>query len=256
MSSVQDEETIERSLELEALRLLTEAKERELPIRLLGGMGIKLLLGARMDPLFSREIDDLDFITTRRASRAVERFLDDAGWEPQRRFNALHGNRRLMFYDPRTDRRVDVFVGSFQMCHSLPLLERMLVGQRTLPAAELLISKLQIVRMNAKDMGDLYALLNGLQVAEHDHDAINAAAIAKLTGADWGLHHTCELSLARLLTGLCAGALPEEHAARIAGRVRRLQQALQEAPKSRAWRVRARIGEHKRWYEEPEEVNR
>jgi hypothetical protein len=30
--------------------------------------------------------------------------------------------------------------------------------------------------------------------------------------------------------------------------------ALEQAPKTRAWRIRAKIGERKRWYELPEEA--
>jgi hypothetical protein len=36
-------------------------------------------------------------------------------------------------------------------------------------------------------------------------------------------------------------------------RVRAYLQALEDAPKSRGWKFRAKIGERKRWYELPEE---
>jgi hypothetical protein len=32
-------------------------------------------------------------------------------------------------------------------------------------------------------------------------------------------------------------------------------QRIEEAPKSRAWKLRAKIGERKRWYDLPEEVD-
>ncbi len=246
---------IQNSLIDEARRLLAAAGARGAPMRLLGGMGIRLLLGERMDPRFHREIEDLDFITTRRGSREVERLLGEQGWAPEERFNALHGHRRLLFHEPGGERKVDVFVETFEMCHSLPLAQRMEVGGETLPAAELAMTKLQIVKLNAKDIGDLYALLDALEVAEHDQDAINAARIAQLTGADWGLHHTFELNLARLMDEVGA-TLDEPSASRVRQRIAALQRALQDAEKSRAWRLRARIGERKRWYEEPEEVER
>jgi hypothetical protein len=247
---------IEDSLIQEARRLLAEADRREAQMRLLGGMGIALLLGDRLDQRFKREIGDLDFITTRKASREVERLIQQAGWEPQSRFNALHGHRRLLFHEPGGERKVDVFVERFEMCHVLPLTERIGVLEQTLPAAELAMCKLQIVQINAKDISDLYALLSALEVAEHDEQAINAARIAQLTGADWGLHHTFELNLRRLLEQVGATGLDEQAQAKVSERIKRLQQALQDAQKSRAWRLRARVGERKRWYEEPEEVDR
>ena len=36
--------------------------------------------------------------------------------------------------------------------------------------------------------------------------------------------------------------------------VEALLQAMGDADKSRGWKMRARIGERKRWYEEPEDV--
>lgn len=247
---------IESSLMDEARRLLAAADRREVPLRLLGGMAVALLLGDRMDQRFRRQIEDLDFITTRKASREVERLLEDAGWQPESRFNTLHGHRRLLFHEPQGVRKVDVFVERFEMCHTLPLAQRIGVRPQTLPAAELAMSKLQIVHINAKDMGDLYALLDALEVAGHDQDAINADRIAQLTGADWGLHHTFERNLQRLLEQIGSTGLEDQAQARVARRIQALQQAMENAPKSRAWRMRARIGERKQWYEEPEEIER
>lgn len=46
-----------------------------------------------------------------------------------------------------------------------------------------------------------------------------------------------------------------EAAERVADRLRRLRAELDTVPKSRAWKLRSRIGERKRWYELPEEVH-
>lgn len=247
---------IEHELIDEACRLLAAAEAEGVQMRLLGGAGVRLLLGKPIDPRFQREIDDLDFITTRKESRAVERLLEREGWQPQAHFNALHGHRRLLFEDPRASRKIDVFVERFEMCHSLPLAQRLEVQRRTLPAAEIAMSKLQIVKVNAKDLLDLYALLDALQVAEHDQGAINADRITELTRADWGLHHTFELNLQRLLEGLPSAGLDDSRAKRVSERIEALQRAMEDAPKTRAWRLRARVGERKRWYEEPEEADR
>jgi hypothetical protein len=254
-------EQIASSLQDEARRLLTAAGAQPVPLGLLGGMGIRLLLGEHMDRRFQRAIDDLDFITTRRAGPAVGALLAAHGWAPERRFNALHGARRLLFAEPDGARRVDVFVGDFQMCHRLPLLER--VGERSavLPAAELALTKLQIVALNDKDRGDLYALLLACEIAAEDvtgdgAPAIDARRIAALAAADWGLHHTLALNLARLREGLARSELAATQRELLAQRIAALADALAQAPKSRAWRLRARVGERRRWYEEPEEIAR
>jgi len=50
--------------------------------------------------------------------------------------------------------------------------------------------------------------------------------------------------------------LSEPEQATVRARIDALHEAIEQAPKSRGWRMRARIGERKRWYEEPEEVDR
>ncbi len=155
---------------------------------------------------------------------------------------------------------MDVFVGDFRMCHRLPLVERLRGGGEVLGAAELVLTKLQIVALNAKDRGDLYALLLACEIAEDDGrvqaPAIDARRIAELAGADWGLQHTLELNLQRLRAGLSETGLALTARERVERRIAELAEVLERAPKSRAWRLRARIGERKRWYEEPEEIAR
>lgn len=249
------------SLDDEARRLLAAADADSLPLGLLGGMGIRLLLGERLHPRFQREIGDLDFITTRRAGAAVETLLAARGWQPARRFNAVNGARRLLFEEPAGTRRVDVFVGSFEMCHRLPLAERLNGRAEILPAAELALTKLQIVALNAKDRGDLYALLLACELVDRDGEratdpAIDVRRITELTSTDWGLHHTLELNFARLREDLPEIGLTAAQRELLQARIAALTTALEHAPKSRAWRLRARVGERRRWFEEPEEIAR
>ena len=49
--------------------------------------------------------------------------LTGLGYVPNERFNALHGARRMLFYDTANGRQLDVFVGAFAMCHQLDLSE-------------------------------------------------------------------------------------------------------------------------------------
>lgn len=253
--------TIEADLLAEADRLLALIEAEGVQARLIGGMAIRLIAGERFHPVFEREIADLDFVAARDEGRRLGELLAASGYEPEEQFNALNGARRLLFQDPGRGRQVDVFVGSFEMCHTLPLSERLGARPRTLPAAELLMTKLQIVELNAKDRSDIFALLLAHEVAEADvdaggADAIDAARVAALTSRDWGLQRTFELNLERLRGDV--GELPLEPARQetIALRIERLAARIDAAPKSRRWKLRDRIGERVQWYEEPEEVDR
>jgi hypothetical protein len=240
----------------EAVELVTDAEACGLSVRLIGGVGIRLLLGPQFDPAFERPYRDIDAIVRKRDAAGLERLLEARGWEPAAAFNALNGSRRLLFHDPLSEAQVDVFVEAFEMCHKLRLADRLDQPGPALPATDLLMTKLQIVELNDKDRSDLYALLRGCRIGPGDATAIDPQRVAELTARDWGLHHTFELNLGRLLDGLSAHTAPTEDVAAIGAAIQAVTAAMDAAPKSRGWTMRARIGERKRWYDEPEEVDR
>lgn len=239
----------------ETIRLVSEAEEAGIPVRVLGGMGILLHAGDLLHPSFKREIRDIDLVTPKGQGRKVSEFVSGQGYTPNRTFNAMHGARRLLFYDPPNGRQVDVFIGTFEMCHELPLSERMMLEPVTLPLAELVMSKLQIVKLNHKDMLDLYSLFLTHEVADHDNETINAARVADLCARDWGLYRTLQLNLERLRLELTGTAVTDEERETIRTRVQALEEAIERAPKGTKWRMRARVGDRVRWYEDPDEVD-
>lgn len=248
-------EVTERLLE-EGPQLVLEAERNGLTTRLIGGVGIRQLLGDRFDPAFARPLHDIDLYTRKRDSRKLAGLITDHGWHPVREFNALNGNRRLLFNDPDSEAQIDVFVEAFEMAHSLPLADGLREPGLTLPGTELLMTKLQIVKLNEKDRDDCYALLYGCTLGDAGAATVDPARIAHLTGHDWGLQHTFELNLGRLTADLDSRPLPADAPQVIAEAIAAISQAIEAEPKSRGWRLRARIGERKQWYEEPEEVRR
>lgn len=238
----------------EARRLLVAAERQQLPLRAIGGAAVAIRAASRLHPAFRREIGDIDLVTTKSAGGEVSEFLAVNGYEPDRGFNALHGARRLLFHELVHGRKVDVFVGSFELCHALPVGERLMLEPMTVPLAELLMTKLQIVELNAKDRGDIYALLLAHDVGDHDGETISAPRIATLCAGNWGLYRTFQLNMVRLHEGLKEIALTEEQRNQIADRLDRLVTAMEQVPKSLKWRIRARVGDRVRWYEAPEEV--
>jgi hypothetical protein len=241
----------------EASGLVAAAEERGLDVRVLGGVGIGLALGDRCHQLFQRSPRDLDLMVRRAHARKLEGLLEERGWDPAAAFNALNVERRLLFHDPHGQAHIDVYVESFEMCHRLPLADSLERPGPSLPATDLLMSKLQIVSPNAKDLGDCLALLHGCPIAEGDPAALDPARIAALTAEEWGLHHTFELSLARLRVELALeDRLGDDDRATIRERLDAIARAMGEVPKSGRWRLRARIGERRSWHEEPDEPAR
>jgi hypothetical protein len=238
----------------EAERLLELASSEEVPLRLLGGVAIRLRASGGLSETFERRYADLDFVTAKGRSGPCQQFFRAAGYEPHVAFNALNGQERLLFFDEINRRQVDVFVGAFAMSHRIPLGARLELEPRTLPLAELLLTKLQIAELNEKDVRDGLALLLGHGVGESDGDTVNAARIADLCAGDWGLWRTItgNLGICREYVDRCE--LSDEEMRRLRSRIDELLERIEGAPKSRGWKLRAKIGERKRWYEIPEEV--
>jgi hypothetical protein len=238
----------------EARRLLDLAASDGVPLRVLGGVAIRLRAPGELPAALRREYGDADFVTAKGSSSAVQRLFRATGYEPHVAFNALHGTERLLFFDNGNERQVDVFVGGFSMSHKVPVADRLDLEPATLPLAELLVTKLQIAELNEKDVRDALALLHGHPVEERDGDAINAARVAEMCRSDWGLWRTLTGNLSACRDHLARYELPEEDQARIRGGMDVLLDRIEREPKSRSWKMRARIGERKRWYTLPEEV--
>jgi hypothetical protein len=245
---------IQQDIVTEARRVTDGALAANVVLRVLGGAAVGLHTPEGVHPALARPYRDIDLVTTRKHARASARLLKELGYVANERFNAMNGATRLVFYDIEHERHVDVFVGTFSMCHELPIAARLEVDERTVPLAELLLTKLQIVRLNEKDLLDIWAILFAHDVAEHDDDAVNAAYIAGLLAGDWGLWRTARQTIETARARLAESLLDEDERALVDGRLARLWERIEAEPKGLRWRGRARIGDRTRWYEEPEEI--
>jgi hypothetical protein len=237
----------------EARRLIDAARARGVTIRVLGGVAV-YMQSPGGQPLLPRQLKDIDLVTSRKDGRATSRLLDDMQYIGDEMFNALHGSRRQLHHDPINGRQLDVFVGQFGMCHELPIAERLDRDPYTVPLAELLLTKLQIVQLNERDERDIYTLLHHHELTGAGEAGIEAPIVAGLCAADWGLWRTCKGTIERCAADLDRYDLAPPARERIRERLAGLWQHIEAAPKSGKWKRRSRLGERKRWYEEPEEV--
>jgi len=220
-----------------------------LTVRLLGGVAVNVR-SRGLPPALTREYKDLDFATAKKSSGDLQKLMRDLGYEPHVGFNAMNGKERLLFYDNPNERQVDVFVSSFRMCHEIPLEKRLPVDEDTVPLAELLLTKLQIIELNEKDVRDTVAILLEHEVTDDDA-GVSAPQFAFLCCEDWGLCRTITQNLVAVREHLGSYDVDRDV---VATRLDALLDRIEETPKSRSWRMRAKIGDRKRWYELPEEV--
>jgi Uncharacterised nucleotidyltransferase len=238
----------------EGERLLGLGEATGVDMRLLGGVAIRLH-ASDLPPSLAREYKDLDFAVGKRDAGPLDQLMREAGYAPHVSFNAMHARERALFFDDQHGRQVDVFIDSFRMCHAIPLSDRLALERGTVPLAELLLTKLQIIELNEKDVRDTVLLLHGHPVDDHDDDAVNGARVAELCAADWGLWRTITANLQRCREHIGDYQLDDGDHERIAGRFDQLLERVEAEPKSRGWRLRAKVGERKRWYDLPEEVS-
>ena len=180
------------------------------------------------------------------------------GYSPNKQFNILNGTHRQIFYhDQVEERRIDILIGDFEMCHKLPLEGRFNVDTVTIPLTDLFLSKAQVVQLNRKDALDIISLLLNNEVGDEESGGIDLQRITDLCENDWGLYKTLSINLERV-TELVAdkdhSVITDDERTSILASIQKIQKAIEEMPKSVAWKMRDKVGTRVRWYMEVEEV--
>jgi len=231
----------------EAKRILDEARNRGIILRLFGGVAVKYHCPSATHRSLQRSYPDLDFFGRGKQGREIRELFLDLGYEPNQRFNALHGATRLIFEDAKNQRVVDLFLDVFRMCHTLHFGDRLTLDDYTITISDLLLTKLQVVEINEKDIRDLIAILKDHDAVDHaasgDKEVIDAGYISSLCADDWGLCKTISLTLRKLLIFLQKYELEPEAKEILETRINKLLQAIETVPKSFKWKLRDKVGE-------------
>jgi hypothetical protein len=238
-----------------AVQTVEIANRRGVPLKLLGGQAIRYLTPDF--PPRQRTDQDMDFASVSTARRTVTDLLTELGFEGDRRFNNLHGQRQLYFRSA-DGVAADVIMNRLNMCHVLEFSGRIDRMPVTLDVCDLLLSKLQVVQQTEKDVHDIVYLLAAHEVREGDQPGtIGLARFAEVLAADWGWWRTTVGNLDRvveLVGGELARLVPPGAPHDPAEQAIALRRYADTMPKRLKWKVRARVGERAQWYELPEEV--
>ena len=239
----------------EAITLVRGAAEAGQQLKILGGLGVRVLCPDFPPRL--RAGQDIDLACLGKSRRKVADYLESAGCEPDKRFNNLNGDRQMYFNAP-SGRPIDVMVDRLSMCHTLDFKFSFGSSSMTLDPADLLLSKLQIVELNAKDAHDIFHLLSGLRVGrDSTRPAIDPDRFGAVLAADWGWWRTVTGNLAKLpeLAAASPQLIPPDPPYNPVAQAGRLAEIAAAAPKSVKWKLRSNVGDRVRWYELPEEVD-
>ena len=244
------------TLEEEARRIIRLAASKDLVLRVFGGIAVGFHCEHASHKTLSRTYGDFDLMALKGDYSKIKRFFEEElGYIGHKMFNAINAKKRAIFYSPDGSMEAEIFFDQFEMCHTLRFDKKRLLADPnnlTIPIAELVLTKLQVIELTEKDIKDTVALFIDHVFSDHDKEAINVRVITKLLAIDWGWWRTVTENLQKVKTFIKDYDLEPEHQKLVNDRLDQLQKAIANEPKSRKWKMRARIGEKKRWYTIPE----
>jgi hypothetical protein len=236
----------------EAERVIGAAQVKGIVLRLFGGVAFWFQCPSAKHRTLQRNYVDIDFMGHSKQSREIKQLFASLGYVPRDKFNAIQGYRRLIFNDMEHQRRVDVFLDVFEMCHSFNFKDRLEIDGKTIPLADMLVTKLQIIDINEKDLKDMITLFADYDVGTSDKELINGTYLAKLCASDWGVYKTFTMNLEKLLNKVGDLNLEEDTKQAVRNRATKVRTMIEDSPKDLRWRMRARVGEKMKWYDLPE----
>lgn len=206
--------------------------------------------------LLGRSPGDMDFAAYQKDSSKIAEIVERQGYEEDLTVTAFGGGR--LVFNRRTDGlHCDIFLGKLVMSHVLNFDGRLELDYPTAPLADLLLSKLQIFKLNEKDAVDTIILLREHQLGKGGKETMDVEYMSSLCSKDWGLWRTVTGNLHKVVALLPEyKALSETDKADVGAKLEQLSKALEAAPKSMSWKLRARVGDSRKWYNDVEDLYR
>ncbi len=150
---------------------------------------------------------------------------------------------------------VDIFLDVMRMDHDVDVRERLDLDDYAISPVDALIAKLQIGKINQKDVHDVIALLKDVPLTESEGQAsIDVDYLAEVCSRDWGLYHDITTNLDVVLAMVDDYGLTEGDLALVYERLATIKESVEEASKPIGWRLRARVGERVAWRREVEDT--
>lgn len=206
-----------------------------------------------------RQYRDLDYLAYSAQKRAIESVFTALGFtlDPTIRQSQEFGIKRYIYQDPLSNLKVDIFMDELVMAHSIDFRGRLQIHPRTVSLIDLVLTKLQIHEITENDLIDLVVLFAEHDLSDAEDGGIDVPRMTKLLSDDWGFYTTVLGNLARIDEAFGRyAALPADVRERTAGRIAVLRSRIEAVPKSTRWKLRARVGERVRWYDDVDEVRR
>jgi hypothetical protein len=243
--------------ENELKRIIKASDEEGILLRVIGSLAFQMHCPkfGYLQEAMGRAYTDIDFAGYSKQTKAIQNLMTKLGYVDNQEVFIVSGGERSIFDRSEIGLHIDVFYEKLDFCHVIRWAGRLEVDSPSIPLAEMLLEKMQIVQINEKDIIDTIMLLLEHPLGDIDQETINIKRIAELCAADWGLWRTLTMNLGKVRI-LAQGyeQLTPEHKARVDAQVTAALTRIEQEPKSLAWRLRSRVGDRVKWYKDVDEV--
>jgi hypothetical protein len=243
--------------ENELKRILKASEEAGLLLRVIGSLAFQMHCPqfGSLQAAMGRAYTDIDFAAYGKQTKQITALMTSLGYTDNREVFIVSEGERAIFDKPEAGLHVDIFYEKLDFCHTIYWKDRLETDSPTIPLAELLLEKMQIVQINEKDVIDTIMLLLEHPLGDNDKETINMKRVAMLCAAEWGLWRTTTMNLEKVRR-LAHGypQLTDEQKAKVEKQIKDVMDRLEQEPKSMGWKLRARVGDRVKWYKEVDEV--
>jgi len=243
--------------EHEVMRIIQAGNQAGVLLRVLGSLAFHMHCprAGYLQAEMGRAYTDIDLAAYSQQTKEIRALLSGMGYVENREVFMVTEGCRAIFENSTNCLHIDVFYEKLDFCHVVRWSGRLEVDSPTIPLAELVLEKMQIVQINEKDVIDTIMLLLEHPLGDSDQETINVGLIARLCAADWGLWRTLTMNLDKVKK-LAPGyaQLTGDQKAQVVAKVDAALARIEAEPKPLAWRMRARVGDRVKWYKDVEEV--
>lgn len=247
-----------REFEVEALRIVNAAAEKRLTLRLLGSLAFQFHCPkyGYLQKQLGRAYTDIDYAGYKEQASQMASLLTPLGYREDPEINLYFAGQRMIFNNQSLGIHTDIFFDKLNFCHEILWIDRLESDSPTIPLAEMLLEKMQIVKINEKDIIDTIMLLLEHPLGDQDKETINIARISSLCAQDWGLWRTVTMNLEKVAQlGQSYAEMGAAEKAKMTAQVEAALQRIQQEPKTFGWKIRSKVGDRVKWYQDVDEVS-
>jgi hypothetical protein len=238
--------------------ILEGCEQADISLRVFGSVAFDMRcpkFGYLRDSMARAAYSDIDLAAYGKQAEKIQVLMKSLGYTENREVYIVSEGQRAIFEKPEQNLHIDIFYDKLDFCHVINLDGRLEMDSASLPLAEMLLAKMQIVEINEKDVIDTIILLLEHPLGDVDKETINIGYIAQLCANDWGLWRTTTMNLEKV--DLLSGGydqLPADQKVNVGRQIRTAMDRLDQEPKSLSWRLRAKVGDRLKWYKDVEEI--